>query len=98
MCDHCFILLMLVCTSLLALLPLEKHHIRKAGLETETGNWTAVTTDAWSDLAVTDTWKIGPAGILSSFQRGRFFTYSVHGGITVLWGDSAEVGTLGFLW
>lgn len=42
MCD-CFNLLMLMCTFLLALLRLEKHHVRKAGLETTTGNQTAVT-------------------------------------------------------
>lgn len=42
-CDRRFILLMWMCVSLSARRPLEKYRVRKAGLETRTGDQTAVT-------------------------------------------------------
>lgn len=77
--DHRFILV-LMCMSLLALPPLEKHHIRNAGLETRTGKQTAVTAGGWSDWPVTKARNVGPVANLD-FLSERPHLHSVHGGL-----------------
>lgn len=89
---------MLVRTSLLVLTPtLEKNQVREAGLDYERVPECGYSADGQRDVPVTEAWKMGPAGILNSFPRGRVFTSSVHGDIIVLWANSAEMRRVGSL-
>jgi len=79
-----------MCTSLLAPPLLEKHRVRKAGLETLAGKQIAVTAGGRSDRPVTKAWNMGPAAYLD-FLSERPHLHSVHGslfyGVTVQkWG------------